>query len=406
MKIGTDSVIAMMIFIIPFIMIATNWFMEYTGLKSNKRKQEEANNDFNRTVEHLSSENYAAQLSAAVLLRRYMTLKIGNVYYLRTETVNVISAILRTLPTGVYQKTLADGLTYAEDISGADLQRTNLQVAYIGSKKNRLKINGADLYMSNLSYALVENVEAIGAVFGQAILFGTKFRDCDLTGANFEGADLTNVVFINVTLNNAKFSKATNIPPEIIPHLKENKFIISANTTDSNIKEGKITTKRANGSNVVFFSMPGNMSINDGVIINAYREYLRQLGFDVKFYTRDTYPHSGQLSTVKCGILESVGMVAFGTRQTFINQGVYRPGMEGEKSLSGSWLSTPWNEVEVGMAVMAGIPILLVKDDAISDGIFDDVISESYIYSISAKTEMKELEHNQKFAEWLSRIRD
>lgn len=223
MKIGTDSVIAMMIFIIPFIMIATNWFMEYTGLKSNKRKQEEANNDFNRTVEHLSSENYAAQLSAAVLLRRYMTLKIGNVYYLRTETVNVISAILRTLPTGVYQKTLADGLTYAEDISGADLQRTNLQVAYIGSKKNRLKINGADLYMSNLSYALVENVEAIGAVFGQAILFGTKFRDCDLTGANFEGADLTNVVFINVTLNNAKFSKATNIPPEIIPHLKENK---------------------------------------------------------------------------------------------------------------------------------------------------------------------------------------
>lgn len=81
----------------------------------------------------------------------------------------------------------------------------------------------------------------------------------------------------------------------------------------------------------------------------------------------------------KCG-----AMTAFGTKQTFIKEGVYRPGMNGERTINGGWLSTPWNEVEVGMATMAGIPILLVKDDDIEDGIFDDAISESFISTIAS----------------------
>lgn len=39
------------------------------------------------------------------------------------------------VPTGVFQKTLADGLAYGHDLSKADLQKTNLQDAYIGSKE-------------------------------------------------------------------------------------------------------------------------------------------------------------------------------------------------------------------------------------------------------------------------------
>ena len=96
--------------------------------------------------------------------------------------------------------------------------------------------------------------------------------------------------------------------------------------------------------------------------------------------------------------------MAFGTKQTFIKEGIYRPEMSGERIIRNEWLSTPWNEVEVGMAAMIGIPILLVKDDSIEDGIFDRIISESYIYTLSSHTDIKALEQNQIFTEWLSRF--
>ena len=70
-------------------------------LNRRQKDREEYLRSFDTVVAQLSSDKKASQLSAAILLR--------------------------TLPTGVFQKTLGDGLAYAGDLSGADLQRTNLQ---------------------------------------------------------------------------------------------------------------------------------------------------------------------------------------------------------------------------------------------------------------------------------------
>ena len=151
--------------------------------------------------------------------------------------------------------------------------------------------------------------------------------------------------------------------------------------------------------------MPGVMSKQDEVLVLAYRSHLKDLGYDVDFYTRDTYPRFGQLSRVKVSIEKSAAIVAFGTRQTFIKEGTYRPGMYDEAAIDNSWRSTPWNDVEVGMAAMAGLPVLLVKDDGISDGIFDDILSESFMFSVSSTVDIKDLDKNENFVAWRARIK-
>jgi hypothetical protein len=78
--------------------------------------------------------------------------------------------------------------------------------------------------------------------------------------------------------------------------------------------------------------------------------------------------------------------------------------MSGERKIHQGWLSTPWNELEVGMAVMVGLPILLIKDDDIEDGIFDDIISETFIYTLSSKTKITELDRTSTFTAWLNKI--
>ncbi len=381
-------------FLIPFLILATNWLMEYTGIKSNKRKREEANAAFEKIVENLSSDNTAAQLSSAVLLRRYLTLKIGKSFFLKQEAINVISAILRTLPTGVYQKTLADGLAYTPNLSNVDLQRTNLQNAYFGSKTHVIDLCMADFYMSNLTYALIDNVKADGIILYDALLHGTIIKNSDFSNANFCGADLTNARFTNVILKGANFSKATNIPKEISARL----------LNDIYPDDLPVTTIVSSSGKTIFFSMPGYMSKADELTVLAYKQYLIRQGFEVVYYNRDTYPRFGQLSHIKATIEKCAALVAFGTKQTFIKTGTYRPGMNGEKELSQRWLSTPWNEVEVGMATMAGLPILLVKDMEIEDGVFDDVLSESFIFTIGSKSDIKELDKNLAFSAWLSRI--
>jgi uncharacterized protein YjbI with pentapeptide repeats len=383
---------AIIAFLVPILILASNWFLEYTGIKSNKRKRDEANESFNRVVENLSSENTSSQLSAAVLLRRFFNKKIGKTFYLRKETIGVISAILRTLPTGVYQKTLADGLAYAEDLSFEDLQRTNLQNIYLGSKQKRIRLEQTDLFMANLSYGLIDKVDAPGIILYNAILFGARIKKSD-----FRNADLTNVSFVDVKLQGAKFLRATNIPAEIQKYIKNGIY-------DNNEKE-EISASYIETRKIIFFSMPGNMSKEDETMVAAYRDYLtKDHNFDIVYYNRDTYPRFGQLSKIKSSIGKSAALIAFGTKQTFIKEGTYRPGMIGERQINQGWLSTPWNEVEVGMAAMAGIPILLIKDDDIYDGIFDDIISEAFIYSLPSKTDIKGLDSNPTFKEWIGKI--
>jgi uncharacterized protein YjbI with pentapeptide repeats len=390
-----NTFITAVAFLLPLGILAINWILEYTGLKSNKRKREEATLSFNKIVENLSSDNPSAQLSAAILLRRFLQMKIGKTNYLRTETIGVISAILRTLPTGVYQKTLADGLAYASDLTSADLQRTNLQNIYLGSKTERICLHHTDLFKSNLAYGLIDNVDAVDIILYQAFLQGARIKNSNFQGADFRGADLTNLTMVNVILTGAKFAGASHIPDDIQKHLSEEgiyELTVPANVNSNSAKR------------VVFFSMPGNMAKDDEVTVSAYRDYMISNNFEVIYYNRDTYPRSGQLAEIKLSIERSSALIAFGTKQTHIKEGTYRPGMEGENPINDGWLSTPWNDVEVGMAVMAGLPILLIKDDRIKDGVFDQVISEEFVFTLSSKTDIKELESNKVFKDWFSKI--
>ena len=87
--------------------------------KEEKAKVREANQkSFELLVSHLTSNNTASQLSAAILLRKYFndTNKKDEQDGLRKETINVISSMLRILPTCVLQKTLADGLGFATEL--------------------------------------------------------------------------------------------------------------------------------------------------------------------------------------------------------------------------------------------------------------------------------------------------
>lgn len=365
-----------------------------TEIFSIKRKKKiELQETFNQIVTQLTSDSKTVQLSAAILLRRFFNNSFKN-QFLKKETLDVISSLSRVLPSGVFQKTLVDGLPFALDLSNCDLQKTNLQDAYLGVKDGYLIMNKTDLFLADLSYALIQNVVGHEIIFYRAILLGTQIKDCDFTNANFRNADLTHTTFKNVTLKGADFNGAYNIPEYIKSKLIDGVFQ----------EEGKVTTANKMSEKNIFFSMPGIMAKEDEMLTNYYKQILEQKGFNVIYYNRDLYPSFGQFNRVRESILRSSGMIAFGLKQIYLKYAIYRPETIDAKEWRDKWLSTPWSEIEVGMALMRGLPILLVCDPDINYGVFDIGLSECFISHISTKIDSKTIEQNKDFDNWLSKI--
>lgn len=391
-------------------------------VRTNNQKRQDTQEQFNKVVEQLSKDNETSQLSAAIILRRFFNTIIDKDRF-RMETINVISSMLKIHPTGIYQKTLGDGLAYAINLNYADLQRTNMQDLYLGKKNEKddamekrgitpkfddddswkISMDFTDMYGANLSYALVENIVGFGTVFNSAILHHTNIKNCTFRKADFKYADLTNVYFENVKLEGSNFKGAVGIPEEMIEHLewtdkgtKDEAYVYKDADSFSMDK----TKKRGGGHKTVFFSMPGSLTASEEALILFYQKVLEDKGIDVKYYKRDHYPKDSQLTKVKESIQQSDAMIAFGLKQIEIKSGRLNPDRKDYQE--DLWLPTPWNEIEVGMGVMANLPVLLVRDDKVEIGVFDKVISEYKIKSLSSATPLANIEKNEEFIKWLN----
>jgi len=185
-----------------------------------------AGDAFNSVVSSLGSDAEVERLAAAIRLRRFFNprteLGIVDTPY-ASEALNVIAAVLRTQKTGSFQKLLADGLAYAPSLCRADLQRTNLQKAYLGLRQGgegteeqaRIDLYNADFYRADLSGASLKGAKAKNAAFYEARLHNTVLSKADLSDANFFEADLTNTKFDGAVLARAHFKQARNVPPDL-----------------------------------------------------------------------------------------------------------------------------------------------------------------------------------------------
>ncbi len=356
------------------------------GIIDGSRKR---GDNFNLIVSQLNSNNKVTQLSSTLLLRKYLDYR-----KYKKKAIFVISSLSRVLSTGVFQKTLVDSLAYAKNLSGYDLQKANLQDVYLGLDKERIKMYKTDLFMADLSSALIKNIDGDSIVFYRSILFDAKIKNCDFTNADFRFADLTNTSFEDVVLKNANFQGAINIPEVIKKDLINGKYPCA----------GKVTFK-CTADKTIFFSVPGQMTKEDELITTEYQNLLIDQGYNVIYYTRDTYPSFGQFNRVKESILLSSGMIAFGLKQINIQKGVYRPLTIESENWDNKWLSTPWSEIEIGMGLMKGIPILLVTDPDINTGAFDNALSECYVSRISTMYDLRSIKQNEQFRQWVSKIK-
>ena len=341
--------------------------LKYLSLRD---KQIAAQMAFRTVVDALSSQVEGQRLGAAILLRRFFDPKTelgeGGTPYAR-EAVNVIAATLREAETGNFQKLLADGLLYAPSLEGVDLQRTNLQNAYLGRKGSASAPNlrYADFYRADLSAGSLKGADASNAVFYQARLHNTIFKETVLGEALFFQADLLGAEFKGARLKGAKFDQARNVPPRLLKELDENGIYKGPDVFS------EPTQSPAAERPKVFMSRPGTLNHLQRELVRQVTGILSEEEVDVATVDRNDYPNVGAIAEVRRLMSGCSGAIVIGFRQLEVSKGVWRGGTEEARDVEGVALPTTWNHVEAGMAAMAGLPMLFLVERGVIGGLFE-----------------------------------
>lgn len=222
---------------------------KYFSYRSRRDRQTDIGTAFANTIEALASENETKRMAAAVLMRRFFDKDAeqgatGKPY--AKEAVAVLVGLLREEQHANFQKILADGLRYARDLSGIDLQGCDLHNSYLGYKRGdgiTLVMSGADLFEARCMKASFRNARAVetvfyraelnGAVFTGADLRGANFQEADLRGAKFKAARLTDAKFHLAKIGNADFTGAIDVPEEVVRLLADGKARPDAEVPDT-----------------------------------------------------------------------------------------------------------------------------------------------------------------------------
>ena len=205
--------------------------LKYFNYRSRQDELRLVGADFHAVVAALRSDALIERMAGAISLRRFYDQRAesGKHTPYRKEALDITTAILRGQVTSDFQKLLADGLAFAGNLYRADLQKTNLQFAYLGSREKgaesptdvTINLSYADFYRADLSRASLKGAYAQGAVFYQARLYKTVLSNADLQKAIFFEADLKGAKFDNALLSGADFGGARNIPHDLREKLNE-----------------------------------------------------------------------------------------------------------------------------------------------------------------------------------------
>lgn len=352
----------------------------YVEFQRRRDKLTAIRDAFEITVRDLASTEETQRLATAILLRRFFDEKselgIRSTFHRQRsapyaqEALNVMAAVLRGLETGNFQKLLADGLAYAPDLRKADLQRANLQNAYLGPHRVSAALEHADFYRADLSGASLKDSQATEAVFYQARLHSTIFKGANLAKANFYQADLSGAQFAGATLTGANFKEAVNVPSSISPFLDPADIFLS----DDPVPDASTAPPQSNDPRQVFFSLPSRRSEHEQEVVRRVISILDDAGIAPTFLTPPEYPVSGQLCEVRRRMAACRGIVIFGFEGQSHDAAV---AFDDRRS------PTPWNHLEAGMAYALGLPVLVVASPAPGHGIFDTDISEPLVHRVA-----------------------
>jgi len=337
--------------------------------RTRRDRLQEVGESFERLTNGLGSKVQVERLSSAALLPRFFDPKsefgVRDTSY-AYDAAKLAAAILKTEPTGVVQKTLADGLAEASSLSGIDFQRANLRNCFWGPRGDGrvLEASKTDFYRADLSSASLRGADLHGAIFKSAQLVETVLNQANLRGCNFDLANLRGASFDGALLAGASFVGASNMPSVLADAVgSDGKYAGDV------VPSSDSTIESVDARGRVFLSRPSECDRQSLVLIAQITQGVAAAGMELVDFPPDEYGTGAPLDEVKQRVRGCDGVIILGVPQIEADRAIWRGGTAKKKTVKRTFFATPWNHIEAGIAVGLDKPILIVKDE-VAEGIF------------------------------------
>jgi uncharacterized protein YjbI with pentapeptide repeats len=359
---------------------------------------------FSETVAYLDADDPVHRRVGAIMLRRFFderTEQGGQGTPYASEALGVIAATLKDIETGPFQKLLADGLAHAPTLEWADLQKTNLQGAFLVKRGEKgeegVDLRKADFFRADLTDASLRLANANDAVFFQARLVNAVLRSAHLCKANFSEADLLGANFDGASLNGASFANARNVPEEIRVRLDE----------EGHYAEGRESEPRAKPeSPMVFLSKPGAANVDIRQVIGALVDRVQEQDLEVVQISPSMYATAGAVAEVRRVMSGCAGVVVVAVPDLEVRDGAWRQATPQARDMSGEGLTTPWTNLELGLAIGLGLPVLLAIADGVNPEAFDYGVDEPHIHPVGLGEDHLSRLFRRPFDDWCGAVRE
>ena len=344
-------------------------------------------------IDLYKENNTTAQITSAILLRTYLK-PIFHIFKdpYEKDTLNLIVAILRHIPNGPLQKTLADSISYVRKADGQDFQYINLSSASIKPKyridfeiynntnylNKRISMRCADFYCSDITSSGVYHINAEKSVFYNCLLCKSSFYNCILEGADFRNADIHNLKFVDCILTDAKFDGAIGLDSAMVVSTATNeKYALINYLNEDGLFDNYCKAIRYQCNDTpkkIFVSRLGEMNTKQKLYFNYILDYLEQK-YHYKFEQIDPqeYRESEQISMIKNRMAQCSGIIVFAFSQIHIDSGEI---VNKTQQICNEEYSSPWLHIETAMAkALYDFPVMIITEENIScNGIFDNKI--------------------------------
>lgn len=367
--------------------VATVIIFVYQHFKHKRSRYNQCARDLYR------EDNHTAQLTSAILLRSYLKpRRFGRIYV--KDTLNLIVAILRSIPNGNFQKTLADSISFVSKADGQDFQYANMhkcsikpqsRIRYeITKNKNllqkRISMRCADFFKADISLSGIYSINAENGIFYDCLLYDTTFHNCILREADFRDSDVHNLKFKECDLMGANFAGARQI--ETVKVYDEDNtcrplldFLDKSGRFVGPQKQQQYLT---NTSPIkIFVSKLGSMNTQQRSYHTHLINYLTETyNYQFEHIDPKDYRNSGQIESIVGMMSQCSGILilAFSyMRVTNGNMVGYSNDICNENHIS------PWIQIEAALAnALYKLPCLVVTEESVChNGFFDDNVMKN-----------------------------
>jgi hypothetical protein len=120
---------------------------------------------------------------------------------------------------------------------------------------------------------------------------------------------------------------------------------------------------------LVFVSAPSCLAADQRVLLERWTSSLVESGLTLEYLTRSEYEPNPweQLRSILNGV---DALLVCGFRQLHVSSGSWRPGTSEEEPVAARQWTSPWLQIETGMAAMLGLPVLVAPERGIAEGVF------------------------------------